>query len=352
VAHVTELPSRIDSVRHAVEAPVLRAGLGLPDPALRVVTGRRVVSEGQRLHPEMQMLLRLRRLTGESAVEDLALPAGRRAMLRQSRLAGGRQPIGEVRDLELGDGLPARLYLPRAGGPPGPVLLFLHGGGFVYGGVDSHDAVCRFLAERSGVRVLSVGYRLAPEHPFPAPLEDAVTAYSWLREHGDEIGADATRVAVGGDSAGANLATGICLRARDAAVPQPRLQVLIYPVTDFSQELASRRVYGDGYWLTRSFIERCRAAYVLPAADPTDPLLSPLQAKELDGLAPAYVLTAGFDALRDEGEAYARRLADEGVQVEMTRHPGLIHGFANMVGVSKAARRAMLEVVEQLRSRL
>jgi acetyl esterase len=349
---VTDLLSRIDSVRRTVEGPALRGTLRLPDKALGVLSGRRVVSQGQRLHPEMQMVLRMRRLTREPAVEDLALPAGRTAMLRQSQLAGGKQPIGDVRDLTLRDGLTARLYRPTDCTTPGPLLLFFHGGGFVYGGLDSHDPVCRFLAERSGVRVLSVDYRLAPEHPFPGGLEDCIAAYAWVREHGEELEIDTGRIAVGGDSAGGNLATGVCLHARDEGRPQPRLQVLIYPVTDFSQELASREEYGEGYWLTSSFIDRCRVAYVVPGTDPADPLLSPLQAKDLEGVAPAYVATAGFDALRDEGEAYARRLADEGVQVEMRRHPGLIHGFVNMVGVSKAARAAMLEVVAQLRTRL
>lgn len=346
------VPSRIDAIHRAVEALALRSALRLPRGLLRVLSGRKVTSEGQRLHPEMQMLLRLQRVTRKPAVEDLALPAGRAAMLRQTGIAGGRQPVGSVRDRTIDDGLAARLYRPTHRADPGPMLLFFHGGGFVYGDLDSHDALCRFLAERSGVRVLSVDYRRAPEHPFPAALDDCLTAYQWAREHADELGADPSRVAVGGDSAGGNLATCLCLRAREEGIAQPGLQILLYPTTDFSQELASRSAYGEGFWLSTKFIDRCRAAYVLPTADPANPLLSPLQAKDLADLAPAYVVTAGFDPLRDEGEAYARRLGDEGVQVEMKRYPGLIHGFANMVGASSAARAAVLEVAERMRAHL
>jgi len=352
---VIDVFTRFETLRARAEAPALRGALRLPDRALRVLSGRRVVSDGQTLDPEMQMVLRMRRLLKEPPVEQLPLPAGRMAMRRQCRLAGGTQPIGSVRDLSAA-GLPARLYTPTDpstdAAARGPLLLFLHGGGFVYGDLDTHDAVCRFLAERSQVRVLAVDYRRAPEHPFPGPVDDAMAAYTWAREHAADLGVDAERIAVGGDSAGANLATVLCLRAREEGVPQPRLQLLLYPVTDFSQELASRFEYAEGFWLTKTFIDRCRAAYLPRDVDAADPVLSPLQAKDLDGLAPASVTTAGFDPLRDEGEAYARRLSDDGVEVQMTRQPGLLHGFANMVGASSAARAAMHEVVAQLRTRL
>lgn len=342
----------IETGRRRAQGPLLRVLLGLPKPVLRLLAGRRVTSEGQTLDPQMQMVLRMRRLAGGTPIEDLAIPAGRRVLVEECRVAGGRRPVGAVRDLVAGDLVDMRLYTPGDVDGATPLLVFLHGGGFVYGNLDSHDAVCRYLAEQSGARVLAVDYRRAPEYPFPTAVEDCFAAYAWARAHAAELGIDPERVAVGGDSAGGNLATAVCLRARDEQLAQPRLQVLLYPAADFSQELASRTEYGEGFWLTERFIDRCRAAYLLPESDPADPLLSPLQTKDLAGLAPAYVVTAGFDPLRDEGEAYARRLADDGVTVELHRRAALIHGFANMVGISSSARVAMREVVAQLRTRL
>ncbi len=349
---VTDIVQRLEDAWRKAEGPALRATLALPDRALTAVTGRRVVSQGQTLDPEMRATLQLERLAREPKIEDLPLPAGRAAVVRQAITAGGRHKIGEVRDVVVAEGQDARLYVPRDAAPTTALLMFVHGGGFAYGSLDSHDAPCRYLAERAGVRVLSVEYRLAPEHPYPAGLDDVVRAYQYLLEHTAELGADPERIAVGGDSAGGNLSAALCLRAREEGLPQPRLQVLAYPGTDFSQELPSRLEYAEGFYMTKAMIDRCRAAYLPDGADLTDPFLSPLQAKDLSGLAPAYVATAGFDPLRDEGEAYARRLSDDGVQVEMTRHPGLIHGFVNMVGVSSAARSAVDGIVAQLRHRL
>ncbi|MPZ96835.1 MAG: alpha/beta hydrolase fold domain-containing protein [Propionibacteriales bacterium] len=357
---MTDIVQKLEAAWRRAEGPALRAALALPDRALTVVTGRRVVSQGQTLDPEMRAMLQLERLAREPKIEDLPLPAGRAAVVRQAITAGGKHKIGEVRDVVVAEGqgtrlgarLSARLYVPRDAAPTTALLMFVHGGGFVYGSLDSHDAPCRYLAERAGVRVLSVEYRLAPEHPYPAGLDDVVTAYRYLLGHTAELGADPERIAVGGDSAGGNLSAALCLRAREEGLPQPRLQVLVYPGTDFSQELPSRLEYAEGFYMTKAMIDRCRAAYLPDGADPTDPFLSPLQAKDLSGLAPAHVATAGFDPLRDEGEAYARRLSDDGVQVEMTRHPGLIHGFLNMVGVSSAARSAADGIVAQLRHRL
>ncbi|MGH3384627.1 MAG: alpha/beta hydrolase [Nocardioidaceae bacterium] len=349
---MTDIVQRLEDAWRKAEGPALRATLALPDRALTAVTGRRVVSQGQTLDPEMRATLQLERLAREPKIEDLPLPAGRAAVVRQAITAGGRHKIGEVRDVVVAEGQDARLYVPRDAAPTTALLMFVHGGGFAYGSLDSHDAPCRYLAERAGVRVLSVEYRLAPEHPYPAGLDDVVRAYQYLLEHTAELGADPERIAVGGDSAGGNLSAALCLRAREEGLPQPRLQVLAYPGTDFSQELPSRLEYAEGFYMTKAMIDRCRAAYLPDGADLTDPFLSPLQAKDLSGLAPAYVATAGFDPLRDEGEAYARRLSDDGVQVEMTRHPGLIHGFVNMVGVSSAARSAVDGIVAQLRHRL
>jgi acetyl esterase len=349
---VVDLFSTLDTIRSTGEAATLRTVLKLPRPALRRLVGSPVRIDGQTLDVEMHAILRLQKMAGIPRVETLPLPAGRALLRDQSEIVSGTQPVGEARDLVVpgpaGD-LPARLYVPRGTSGPSPLLFFVHGGGWVYGDLESHDGVCRYLTERSGVRVLAVDYRRAPECPFPAALDDCYAAYGWVRAHAAELGADAARIAVGGDSAGGNLSIGVCLRAREESVPQPVAQLLVYPGTDFSQRLPSREMFGEGFYLSTVFMDRCEAAYMPDGADTTDPLLSPLQAKDLSGLAPAYVVTAGFDPLRDEGEAFARRIADDGGIVQLKRHAGLIHGFFNMVGVSRSARAAVDDVVVRLR---
>ena len=349
---VVDVISALDKIRSTGEAVTLRTVLRLPRPVLRRLVGRPVRVDGQTLDVDMHAVLKLQQLAGIPRVETLPLPAGRALLRDQSEIVSGNQPIGEARDLVVpgpdGD-LPARLYVPRGTTGPSALLLFVHGGGWVYGDLESHDGVCRYLTEQSGVRVLAVEYRKAPEHPFPAAVHDCFAAYTWVREHAADLGADPARIAVGGDSAGGNLSIAVCLRAREKNVPQPVAQILVYPGTDFSQRLPSREMFGQGFYLSTEFMDRCEAAYLPDGADTTDPLLSPLQAKDLSGLAPAYVVTAGFDPLRDEGEAFARRIADDGGIVQLQRHAGLIHGFFNMVGVSRSARAAVADVVNRLR---
>jgi acetyl esterase len=350
---VVDVFTAIDTVRARGESLTLRTVLRLPRPLQRRFAGPPVRIDGQTLDTDMQAVLKLQKLAGIPRVETLPIPAGRALLRDQSTIVSGEQPVGEARDLVLpgpsGAELPARLYVPRGTIGASPLLFFVHGGGWVYGDLESHDGVCRYLCEQSGVRVLAVDYRRAPEHRYPAALDDCFAAYSWVREHSAELGADPARIAVGGDSAGGNLSIGVCLRAREEGVPQPVAQMLVYPATDFSQRLPSRGMFGEGFYLSREFMDRCEAAYVAPGADTADPYLSPLQAKDLSGLAPAYVVTAGFDPLRDEGEAFARRVADDGGVVELIRHAGLIHGFFNMVGVSRSARAAVAELVLRLR---
>ncbi|MPZ62605.1 MAG: alpha/beta hydrolase fold domain-containing protein [Propionibacteriales bacterium] len=325
-----------------------------PAALRRLVTGKPVELDGQTLDSDMAMILRLEKMAGLPRVESLPLPAGRAALKQRALLVTGEHPIGESRDLIVpgadGSELPARLYTPRGMHGSRPLLMFIHGGGYSYGDIDMYDGACRYLAERSGIRVLSISYRLAPEHRFPAGLDDCFAAYTWTQEHASTLGIGGSgRIAVGGDSAGGTLATGICRLAREAGVAQPALQVLIYPGTDASQRLPSHQLFGEGFWLTRGFMDRCEALYVDPSVQLTDPRLSPLQARDLSGLASAYVVTAGFDPLRDEGEAYADRLAEHRGEVEKRRHPGLIHGFLNMVGASGSARAAVDEIADRLR---
>jgi acetyl esterase len=249
-----------------------------------------------------------------------------------------------------GGEMPARLYVALgAPQPPQPLLVYFHGGGWVVGDLETHDGLCRFLADHSGCRVLSVDYRLAPEHPFPAPLEDVAAAFAWAHEHAAELGADPQRIAVGGDSAGGNLATALCLWNRDAGNPQPAMQLLLYPVTDVVGGQVSRDTFAEGFLLTRGDMEWFEGHYIPDGIDDDEPRASMMRAADVSGLPPAYVATAGFDPLRDEGEIYAERMREAGASVVLQRHPGLIHGFANLTPLCPSARAAMLEVAGALR---
>jgi acetyl esterase len=335
------------TIQDRAETLFLRAALGLPERVQRLLGGRAVVRDGQTLAADTQLMLRLQRLIREPGAETLPVPDGRLAIRKHAGMTGGRQPIGSVRDLTVAD-RPARLYVPTQ--ESGALLVFFHGGGFVYGDLESHDAACRFLAERSGVRVLAVDYRLGPEQPFPAAYEDAVAAYRWVVDHLDDLGADRDRLAVGGDSAGGNLAAVVAIEAARAGLPLA-FQLLVYPATDAVRETASAAMFCDGFYLTSRFMELANECYV-GAGDLRDPLVSPLYADLPAGLAPAYVATAGFDPLRDEGEAYARKLADAGVPVELRRFPDQIHGFFNIVGVGRSSRAANAEIAVKLKAAL
>jgi acetyl esterase len=342
----------VPTLRSTLESLTVRIALGLPESVQRALVRRPVVVDGLRLATEIQLMLRLRDLVRPEA-PDLPVDVGRRDLIEESALVGGRQPVGAVRDLRV-DGetgpLDARLYVPstRLGAAPFPTLLFLHGGGWVYGDLDSHDAACRHLAEQSGVQVLAVDYRRAPESPFPAAAHDAIAAYRWLVDHAEEVDADPARLAVGGDSAGGNLSAIVAVAAAREGLPLA-FQLLVYPATDFSRRSRSRELFGQGFFLTEEFMDRCTDWYVPDVADRTDPLASPLLATDLpDGLAPAHVVTAGFDPLRDEGEAYADLLAEHGVPVTRARYASMIHGFFNLVGVGREARAANREIAAVL----
>ncbi|MGZ4429863.1 MAG: alpha/beta hydrolase [Nocardioidaceae bacterium] len=342
-----------------VEAAAFRALLALPTPLMRRLAGPPVILDGQVLDLETQWMLRLQALRREPPVETLSMTKARAGLVRQCRLAGGRQPVGAVRDLEVPGGagpIGARLYVPHAlvgpGTGPSPLLFFVHGGGMMYGDLDSHDAVCRLLAERAGIRVLAVDYRLAPEHPFPAAVDDCWTAYQWVAEHAGELGADPERLGVGGDSAGGYLSAVVALRAAAAGVPLKH-QLLVYPVADMGGGTESRRMFGEGFFLTTEFIDLADRSYLTPEHDRRDPDVSVLHVEKVpENLAPASVVTAGFDPLRDEGEAYASLLAQHGVTVDLKRYPGFIHGFFNVVGVGSSSRAAVAEIAAKLRAAL
>lgn len=231
--------------------------------------------------------------------------------------------IGTVRDLDA-DGVPVRLYRPASDAPL-PLLVFLHGGGWMLGDLETHDAMHRILAARAGCAVLGVGYRLAPEHPFPAGLDDCTAAFDWARREAKALGCDPTRVALGGESAGSNLTAAITLGLRDTGGTQPLFQLLVHPATDLHFRLPSFETVKTG-GMTRDYLDGGAAMYA-GTANLDDPLISPLLADRHDGLAPAIVLTAEEDPLRDDGEYYAQALIAAGVETIACRLPGLPHGF-------------------------
>ena len=267
--------------------------------------------------------------------------------------AGKPTPVGAVTDLDLDVAgvLRARHYAPAELGDPHPLLVYYHGGGFTYGDLDTHDGVCRILCRHAGAHVLAVDYRLAPEHPFPAAVEDARAALHWAVAHASELGADPQRVGVGGDSAGGNLAAVVAqLAARDGG-PAPVLQLLIYPATDFSARRRSRELFGEGFLLTNPEMDWFETNYLgSERTSARDPRASPLLAEDLSGLAPAYVVTAAFDPLRDEGEEYAAALQAAGTPVTLRRFPGFIHAFIAGAGVSRSARDALVEIAGATRA--
>ena len=332
----------------------MRGVTALPRSVQRTLAGRPVVIDGQRLDPEIQLLIRV---LGGSASEPYSTPAEARAARATDAVVfrGEVFPVDRAEDLTVpgpAGPLRARLYVPEGGEGGGPLLVYLHGGGWVLGDLHTHDNLCRFLAGEAGTRVLSVDYRLAPEHPFPAAVDDAVAAFRFAAEQAGELGADARAVAIGGDSAGANLAAVVSHLAVSEGGPVPAFTLSLYPVTDLSTKRASYALFREGFLLTEQHMDWYRSHYLLDDRAAEDPRASPLLADDLSGLPPAYIATAGFDPLRDEGEEYAQRLRDAGVPVALKRHRGLVHGFANAVGSTRFGRLAMQEAAGALRTGL
>lgn len=273
----------------------------------------------------------------QMSVEDAraAYDAGRQATMAEP------QAVGHVGDLVIPSawgGIPARLYRPVTDDKSIlPLFVFFHGGGWVLGSLDSHDGLCRRLANSSQCAVLAIGYRLAPEHPFPAAFEDAEQAVRWALQEAASLGADPKRIAVGGDSAGGNLAAAVCHRLRDEGGRMPVFQLLIYPAVDFAMDTKSHRLFAEGHLLTSRIQQWFHAHYLGSTASKADWRVSPLRAERFAGLPPAFILTASHDPLRDEGEAYGRRLYEAGVTTTIIRVPGQIHGFLPMDKVMRSA---------------
>jgi acetyl esterase len=356
-------PTETPSARQRVEGRIARLLSGLPGSWLLHLIGEppRVV-DGQTLDAHVQFVLNVRNRLPQRLMSEPTPTAGRRRYQRDVLAAttgSGARPtrVRSVQDLTI-DGatgpLCARHYAParKDADVPEPILLYLHGGGFVNGDLITHDEPCRVLCQQAGIHVLSIAYRLAPEYPFPAALDDAHAALSWLQEQAGRLGADPRRIAIGGDSAGANLATVVAAEASQQG-RSPVAQLLIYPTVDMDSRSPSREVFGSGYILTSADMDAFRRLYVgAPPVATRDPRSSPLFFNEPAVLPPTVLTTAGFDPLRDEGEAYADLLRLAGVPVRLRRFSGMVHGYLHMTTIVPAAHAALVETARLLRDTL
>ncbi|MGZ4694032.1 MAG: alpha/beta hydrolase [Acidimicrobiales bacterium] len=290
-------------------------------------------------------------------LSEMSVEEARAVIVMLAAADGEPEPVEAVEDRTIpgpaGD-IPVRLYRPAQ--PTGAILIWYHGGGWVIGDLETADPTARKLANRTGALVVSVDYRLAPEHPYPAAVDDAWAALQWVAERGADLGGDPSRLAVGGDSAGGNLAAIVSVRARDAGLEGLRHQLLVYPAVDLTLSHPSIDENGEGYLLTKTGMVWFAEHYLGPATGRGDldkhPDVSPLYTADLAGVAPATVITAGFDPLRDEGQAYAAALTEAGVAVEEHRYPTMIHGFISMAGVTTVTNEALDAAGAALRASL
>lgn len=340
----------------SVERAIARAVLSLPPRALRAIAGRpKRTEEGYKMDLQMQVLLRL--------VERMRLPPLHSGTLEHARATMDR--AAPTLDFEPRAGvsarntivagaagsLPARVYTPASAraGRASPGLVYFHGGGFVLGSLDSHDRVCRVLADEAGVVLVAVDYRLAPVHPFPAAAEDAIAATRAILADAGRFGIDPARVAVGGDSAGGNLSA-VVAQALRADARRPVFQALVYPATDMTRSMPSHRQFRESFFLSRDATDWYLAQYLGKSGAERDPRASPLFASDVSRLPPALVITAGFDPLRDEGRAYAEKMAGAGVAVEHVCVEGMPHGFLTLGGALSEAARIVHLVADRVRA--
>ncbi|MEI6792177.1 MAG: alpha/beta hydrolase [Actinomycetes bacterium] len=350
----------MDSASAAIKAQgaVVRGLMRLgPAAQLRIAGGTPTVRDGQTLDPGLQLLLKLMAMAPQPQMERLS-PVQARAGVTETRslISAPQLPMASVTETTVAGAegpLRARLYVPEeCKDSASPLLVFYHGGGFVICDLETHDAPCRLIAQHSGCRVLSVDYRLAPEHKYPAAADDALAAFRDVVARADEFGADPERIAVGGDSAGGQLATVTAQQALADGGAAPAFQLLIYPVCDFAEKYPSYHLFSEGFFLTEAQMDWFGQHYLSVDDDLNDPKASPLKAGPLAGLAPAHIITAGFDPLRDEGEAYAAKLKSDGVDVTLRRHPSLIHGFINFAVANRTSHDGVCEMAGVLRAAL
>ncbi len=301
------------------------------------------------LHPQCKAFLDQLASMGGPPLHEMT-PRDARAMALPPDLAGPERPLHSVADRRVpgpGGEIPIRVYTPAPGsGLPG--LIYFRGGGFVLGTLSSADRTCRELAHLSGRVVVSVDYRLAPEHPFPAAVDDAYAATTYVVDHASEFGIDAGQVAIGGESAGANLATVVALRSLRSGGPALAFQLLVYPLVDFADDSPSMREFADGHFITSDMLLYFERHYLGNVQNRQHPDASPLTA-DLRGLPPAFVITAECDPLRDQGEAYARKLAQAGVRVTAKRYDGMIHPFVSLAGIVDGGKVALTDAAAALK---
>jgi acetyl esterase len=331
------------SIEEQIQGRLLQGLSHLPESVVQRIAGRPIVRDGMRLAPESHLILKLMRVTRETPLDELPVEKARRNLDRQSSALAINQSIGAVRDLTVAD-RPARLYTPKAllGSAASPTMIYFHGGFHTYGSLKGHDGVLRAFAENAGIQILALDYRLAPEHPFPAGLDDCVAAVRFVAANPESVGADPTRFAVGGDSAGGNLAAATVQSVADEI--DLAFQLLIYPVTDFEHTSESRRSLGEGFFLTLVGIEQARERYLPDPAQWADPRASVLNGEISPRTPPTLVATAGFDPLRDEGNAYAEKLSAAGIKTDLRQYDDMIHGFFSQVTAGRRGPRYNREI--------
>lgn len=303
------------------------------------------------LDPQAKAFLDKLSRTRLGGLHRLPVPLARAKFALVTPFAGPLVKDLEINEIRIANLLTARVYRASQENPV-PALIYFHGGGWVVGSLDAVDAICRRIAKSSECTVISVAYRLAPEHKFPVPLEDCYLAVRWIFECADDLKVDRKRIAVGGDSAGGNLAAAVCLLARDRSGPRIAFQLLIYPATDASLDSQSQREFAEGFYLTRTEILWFLRHYLTRPEEAENPLVSPLKAKSLENLPRACVITAEYDPLRDEGEAYATHLREAAVPVELVRFDGMIHGFLQLAGIMKQGETAAEVAASALKNAL
>jgi acetyl esterase len=333
------------------KARVVRVVFGLPTPVRRLLAGPPLRIDGQEMALDAQLAIAVKNRSG-SDVFDGPVHEARARYDEAPSLIGYRSPVPVatqeiVIPAEHGD-VPATLYVPAGLTEPSGLLVYFHGGGFTVGSRVSHDPVARYLACHGAARVLSVEYRRAPEHPFPAPVIDALAAFEYARDHAGELGADADRIAVGGDSAGGNLAAVTAQQSAQRSGGAPSFQLLLYPATDLSTRRPARDLFAHGSTFTERNLQWVISNYIPEGTDLEDPRLSP-QHGDVAGVPPAYIATAGFDPVRDDGEAYAEKLRNAGVQVALSRQSDLPHAYFNFVGLGGRFAEAASEAAGALR---
>lgn len=332
---------------------IVRILLTLPDKwKLKIVGGERLQIQGNLLDLDLHLLGKLAQWGPQ--MEEYS-PKKARGLYEQSIRILSRNPIqlAQVETTVIGDmddAIKIRIYNPDPTRSNLPILVYLHGGGFVLGNIDTVDSICRHIAHRTPCLVFSVDYRLAPEYPFPLPLDDAYRAYLWVTTHAYRLGGNPDNVAIAGDSAGANLALGVAMKLRDNSITPPNFLGLLYPVADMSQESQSYELFGEGFFLTRKAMQWCTHHYLPPTTDRKNPLLSPIYYEGFSGFPPTYLATAGYDVLNEDGKRLAAKLRASQVSLVHSDFPHLAHGYLNLAEIIPSCLEGLEDFIKFLKT--